>query len=67
MAVTVGGLLGNIFLDWLFIQRFQWGLPGAALATGLSQGACALAALPLLLARRGWPLRRGSSPCAGGW
>lgn len=57
MTVTVGGLLGNIFLDWLFIQRFQWGLPGAALATGLSQGACALAALPLLLAHRGWPLR----------
>ena len=57
MTVTVGGLLGNIFLDWLFIQRFQWGLPGAALATGLSQGACALAALPLLLAHKGWPLR----------
>lgn len=56
MAVTVGGLLGNIFLDWLFIQRFQWGLPGAALATGLSQGGCALAALPLLLAHKGWPL-----------
>lgn len=64
MTVTVGGLLGNIFLDWLFIQRFQWGLPGAALATGLSQGACALAALPLLLAHKGWPLRLGQfTPC----
>ena len=64
MAVTVGGLLGNIFLDWLFIQRFQWGLPGAALATGLSQGGCALAALPMLLAHRGWPLRlRQFIPC----
>lgn len=64
MTVTVGGLLGNIFLDWLFIQRFQWGLPGAALATGLSQGACALAALPLLLAHKGWPLRLGQfAPC----
>lgn len=64
MTVTVGGLLGNIFLDWLFIQRFQWGLPGAALATGLSQGACALAALPLLLAHKGWPLRLGQFvPC----
>ena len=63
MTVTVGGLLGNIFLDWLFIQRFQWGLPGAALATGLSQGACALAALPLL-AHKGWPLRLGQfAPC----
>lgn len=57
MVITVGGLLGNIFLDWLFIQRFQWGLPGAALATGLAQGGCALAALPLLLAHKGWPLR----------
>lgn len=56
MVVTVGGLLGNIFLDWLFIHHFQWGLPGAALATGLSQGACALAALPLLLNHKGWPL-----------
>lgn len=64
MTVTVGGLLGNIFLDWLFIQRFQWGLPGAALATGMSQGACALAALPLLLAHKGWPLRLGQfAPC----
>ena len=64
MTVTVGGLLGNIFLDWLFIHRFQWGLPGAALATGLSQGACALAALPLLLAHKGWPLRLGQfAPC----
>ena len=64
MTVTVGGLLGNIFLDWLFIQRFQWGLPGAALATGLSQGGCALAALPMLLAHKGWPLRlRQFIPC----
>ena len=59
MTVTVGGLVGNIWLDWLFIHRFRWGLPGAALATGLSQGACALAALPLLLAHRGLPLRLG--------
>lgn len=59
MAVTVGGLFTNIFLDWLFIQRFQWGLAGAAMATGLAQGACAAATLPLLLARKGWPVRAG--------
>ena len=57
MLLMVGGLLSNIALDWLFIQRFQWGLAGAALATSLSQGLCALAALPLLLAHKGWPVR----------
>ena len=57
MGITVAGLLGNIFLDWLFIQRFGWGLAGAALATSLAQGVCALAALAVLLAHRGWPVR----------
>ena len=31
------GALVNIFLDYLFIARYGWGLKGAALATGLSQ------------------------------
>ena len=29
--------VANIFLDWLFIGVFRWGIGGAALATGLSQ------------------------------
>lgn len=31
---VIGGVL-NIVLDWLFISVFQWGLAGAAIATGI--------------------------------
>ena len=41
-ALVVGSVL-NIALDYLFIAKFQWGLAGAAWATGLSQ------AFPLLI------------------
>ena len=37
MAGMVMGLLCNIFLDWLFIMPFSWGMRGAALATVLAQ------------------------------
>lgn len=57
MILMVTGLLGNIFLDWLFIQVFHWGMRGAALATALAQGICAVFSLPLLLAHKGWPVR----------
>ncbi len=43
MWLLVTGLLGNIFLDWLFILYFRWGAWGAALATVASQG------IPVLL------------------
>ena len=36
IALAVGAL-GNIVLDYLFIAIFDWGLAGAALATGLSE------------------------------
>lgn len=36
MAANIVGALLNIFLDWLFIFPFQWGLHGAALATGIA-------------------------------
>jgi Na+-driven multidrug efflux pump len=44
----------NIILDYWFIVIYDWGLTGAALATGLSQ------AIPMLvlLAYFGWPKRR---------
>lgn len=58
MSFTVVGLLSNIFMDWLFIQAFQWGLAGAAVATGSAQILCALLAVPTLLAARELPLRR---------
>lgn len=59
MVLMVTGLLGNIFLDWLCIQYFHWGMSGAALATGAAQGVCALFILPILLFHKGWPVRTG--------
>ena len=35
--ITVAAGVANMFLDWLFIAVFGWGLEGAAWATGLSQ------------------------------
>lgn len=31
------GAVTNIFLDWLFIMKFNWGIFGAAAATGIGQ------------------------------
>lgn len=36
MATSLVGTLLNIFLDWLFIFPFGWGLEGAAIATSIS-------------------------------
>lgn len=33
MTCTVAGALLNVFLDWLFMFVFEWGIQGAALAT----------------------------------
>lgn len=35
MIGTISGAVANIFLDYLFIMVFQWGIEGAAFATGL--------------------------------
>lgn len=37
MTCTVSGAVLNVFLDWLFLFGFGWGIRGAALATLLSQ------------------------------
>ncbi|MBR5122062.1 MAG: MATE family efflux transporter [Anaerotignum sp.] len=37
MMCTVSGAVLNVFLDWLFLFVFCWGLEGAALATVISQ------------------------------
>lgn len=37
LAITVAAGLTNIFLDFLFIAVFDWGLAGAAWATAISQ------------------------------
>ncbi len=44
-AFTVGAGLTNIVLDWLFIAVFGWGVPGAAIATGLGQSVGAIGPL----------------------
>lgn len=36
MATSLVGTVLNIFLDWLFIFPFGWGLEGAAIATSIS-------------------------------
>lgn len=46
LVITIGAGVTNMFLDWLFIAVFSWGLPGAALATAISQ--CVGGLLPLL-------------------
>ncbi len=37
MTCTVSGAVLNVFLDWLFLFGFGWGMEGAALATAVSQ------------------------------
>jgi len=46
LAATVAAGVTNMTLDALFIAVFQWGIPGAALATGISQ--CIGGLLPLI-------------------
>lgn len=56
MVLMIVGLLSNIFLDWFFIQKLQWGLAGAALATTAAQIFCAVLALPALLTQKQCPV-----------
>ncbi len=49
MAANIVGALLNIFLDWLFIFPLQWGLHGAALATGIAMSVESLGLLAYLL------------------
>ena len=37
MICTVSGAVLNIFLDWLFMYQFSWGIQGAAAATVIGQ------------------------------
>lgn len=45
MATSLAGTILNIFLDWLFIFPFGWGLEGAAKATSISFGIAGLMVL----------------------
>lgn len=50
-AALLLSAMANIFLDWLFIAELEWGIEGAAAATGLAQGSIALLFIPYLLLR----------------
>lgn len=58
MNSMIVGLVANILLDWLFIQVFQWGLAGAAFATGLSQAITVVISMWVLLTQKDMPLER---------
>ena len=49
MACTVTAALLNIFLDWLFIFPFGWGVEGAAKATGISFAVSGLMVIAYML------------------
>ncbi|HIW53419.1 MAG TPA: polysaccharide biosynthesis C-terminal domain-containing protein [Candidatus Ruthenibacterium merdigallinarum] len=59
MAITIYSLLANIFLDWLFIMAWGWGMRGAALATVAAQLTSALLEAACLVLDRKMPLRAG--------
>lgn len=49
MVTSLVGTILNIFLDWLFIFPFQWGLEGAAIATSFSFSISGLMVLGYLI------------------
>lgn len=51
-AVSVGGGLLNMVLDALFIGLYDWGVAGAALATGLGQSFAAVLSIICLLPKK---------------
>lgn len=48
-ATMALGFSMNIFLDWLFVWIFEWGIAGAALATVLGQTAAAVCGIACFL------------------
>ena len=55
--MMVEGLLLNLFLDWLLIMHFPFGMAGAAAATLIAQAASALTALCCMACGKKLPLR----------
>lgn len=51
-ALSVAGGVLNIVLDWLFISVFDWGLAGAAIATGLGYALPSVTGVLYFLVRR---------------
>jgi len=42
MSIILTGVIANIFLDWLFLFVFGWGIEGAAIATVMAQAMSSL-------------------------
>lgn len=58
MTCTVSGAILNVFLDWLFMFVFQWGIQGAAVATVIGQLASFLLCLGYFPRFRSFRIRR---------
>lgn len=56
MVCTVIGAILNVFLDWLFIFVFRWGIQGAALATIIGQAVSFLFCLRYFFRFKTFPL-----------
>lgn len=54
MIATISGAITNIILDYLFIFKFNLGIKGAAIATGLGQIATVIILLPHFIKKRGY-------------
>lgn len=59
MAAMITGFLTNIFLDYLFVWIFPWGMMGAAVATAIGQAMTFLVCVGFFIAKRQVP----SLPC----
>ncbi|MFI3168946.1 MAG: MATE family efflux transporter [Faecalibacterium sp.] len=51
LLFLIGSSLSNIFLDWLFVAIFTWGVAGVAWATFVAQGAACILSLLVLRVR----------------
>ncbi len=51
LMFLIGSSLSNIFLDWLFVAVFAWGVAGVAWATFMAQGAACILSLLVLRKR----------------
>ena len=56
MVALIAGFLTNIFLDWLFVWVFSWGMMGAAVATVIGQGVTMVIALVYLIGKKQFTL-----------
>lgn len=62
----IASSLGNIFLDYLFVAIFHWGVAGVAWATFLAQGAACILAL-LTMTRRLKEVKTEGKPVLFSW